>query len=128
MITRQSGCPVIIIGKGHPRPTEEARSLGGSRMIPGHPDCRVIILLLLLAGCSSAQLPGIPGPVTHASGLRVSTFHCDATPPIGHRLVGWSVLLKTVEEPLLLKGIVLDDGRTRYVLAALDWCRLQTGA
>jgi len=36
--------------------------------------------------------------------------------------------MKSVEAPLLLKGLVLDDRRTRYVLVALDWCRLQTGA
>jgi len=36
--------------------------------------------------------------------------------------------MKTVEAPLLLKGVVLSDGNARYVLCALDWCRLQTGA
>ncbi len=82
-------------------------------------------LLLLCLGCSSTEPQrSPPSPQT----LRVASFHCDATPPLGHRLVGWSVPMKSVEEPLLLKGIVLDDGRTRYVLAALDWCRLQTGA
>ncbi len=78
-------------------------------------------LLLLIIGCSSV-------PEGSPATLAVATFQCDATPPIGHRLVGWSVMMKSVEEPLLLKGIVLGDGRTRYVLCALDWCRLQTGA
>lgn len=82
--------------------------------------------LLLLAGCTSAVAPSAPVP--EMRGLRLTTFECDATPPIGHRLVGWSVVAKTIEAPLLLKGVVLQDDRTRYVLAALDWCRIQTGA
>jgi hypothetical protein len=80
----------------------------------------------MLAGCTAAAPSFPPASVPH--GLRLTTFECDATPPIGHRLVGWSVLMKSVEAPLLLKGVVLEDDRTRYVLAALDWCRLQTGA
>lgn len=80
-------------------------------------------ILLLALGCSSGAPPA-PEPPR----LQLAAFSSDATPPIGHRLVGWSVLMKSVEEPLLLKGVVLADGRTRYVLAALDWCRLQTGA
>ncbi len=33
-----------------------------------------------------------------------------------------------VDDPLLAKGIVLDDGTNRYVLCSVDWCLLQTGA
>jgi hypothetical protein len=79
------------------------------------------ILLLALLGCS-------PGASPEATPLTLSTFESDVTPPIGHRLVGWSVLMTSVEEPLLLKGVLLADRRTRYVLCAIDWCRLQTGA
>jgi hypothetical protein len=28
---------------------------------------------------------------------------------------------------LLAKGILLSDGKIRYVLCAVDWCLLQTG-
>ncbi|MEN6493285.1 MAG: hypothetical protein ABFD16_03260 [Thermoguttaceae bacterium] len=56
--------------------------------------------------------------------LRVATFSSDVTPPIdGHPLI-WIVPAKTIETPLLAKGIVLDDGQNRYVLCAVDWCGL----
>ena len=52
--------------------------------------------------------------------LRVATFCCDVTPPLGspirHRP------LATVEHPLLAKGIVLDDGHQRCIVCAVDWC------
>jgi hypothetical protein len=58
------------------------------------------------------------------SSLRVATSRCDVTPPIdGHPLI-WVVPVKEVEDPLLANGIVLDDGRSRYVLGAMDWCVL----
>ncbi|MHC4398795.1 MAG: hypothetical protein ACYTG0_03855 [Planctomycetota bacterium] len=59
-----------------------------------------------------------------AGGLRLATFSCDVTPPPdGHPLI-WITPVKTVETPLLAKGIVLDDGRGRYVVCAVDWCGL----
>ncbi|MBM4017024.1 MAG: hypothetical protein FJ288_01640 [Planctomycetes bacterium] len=73
------------------------------------------------AGCVS------PGPAR--DGLRAAAFECDATPPAGHPACGgWIAPLGEVEAPLLLKGIVLADSRTRYVVASLDWCRLHNGA
>jgi len=60
-------------------------------------------------------LPGTAGP------LRVATFRCDVTPWPGEALV-WTAKLVKVEEPLLAKGIVLEDGTNRYILCALDWC------
>jgi hypothetical protein len=36
--------------------------------------------------------------------------------------------LRTVEEPLLAKGIVLEAAGQRYVLCALDWCELCNGS
>ncbi len=79
-----------------------------------------LALLSFLAGCAS--VPSGPPALSFAH------FESDATPPVGHRFVGWSVLMKGAEAPLLMKGVVLDDGRTRCVLAALDWCRLHGGA
>jgi len=75
----------------------------------------------LAAGCVSAR--------PAAEGLRVAVFECDATPPPGHPACGgWIAPLDEVEAPLLLKGVVLADARTRYVVASLDWCRLHNGA
>jgi len=54
--------------------------------------------------------------------LRLATFQCDVTLPLGDLL--YAKPLATVEHPLLAKGIVLDDGRQRYVLCAVDWCVL----
>ncbi len=52
---------------------------------------------------------------------RVATFRCDITPPLGEPMV-WATKLTKVEQPLLAKGIVLEEGTNRYVLCALDWC------
>jgi hypothetical protein len=57
----------------------------------------------------------------HAAPLRVATLRCDVTPPPGEPLV-WATKLTKIEEPLLAKGIVLEDGTNRMVLCALDWC------
>ena len=78
----------------------------------------VLALSLALASC----FLGTPAEADDDAPLRVATFECDATPPLGF---WWYVQpLKTVEHPLLAKGIVLDDGAHRYVLAAIDWCVL----
>jgi hypothetical protein len=64
-----------------------------------------------------------------ATELRVATFACDVTPPLGHPLCGgWIKALEAVDDPLLAKGIVVGDGANRYVLCSVDWCLLQTGA
>ncbi len=56
--------------------------------------------------------------------LRIATFQSDVTPPIdGHPLI-WVTRVKTVETPLLAKGIVIEDGKKRYVICAVDWCGL----
>lgn len=76
---------------------------------------------LLLAWCPAGRAA--------PAALRVATFTCDVTPPLGHPLCGgWIKPLAAVDEPLLAKGIVLSDGKDRYVLCAVDWCLLQTGA
>jgi hypothetical protein len=66
---------------------------------------------------------GLPLPAAQAAGLRVATFSADVTPPVGQPLVSGD-LLKRVEDPLLAKGIVIEDGPARYVLCAVDWCEL----
>jgi hypothetical protein len=56
--------------------------------------------------------------------VRVATFSCDVTPPIGGQSLIWLAPAKTIEDPLFAKGIVLDDGQKRYVLCAIDFCGL----
>ncbi|MBN1590012.1 MAG: hypothetical protein JW888_10890 [Pirellulales bacterium] len=76
------------------------------------------LLTAILSGllvCTSSQ-----ASADATSAARVATFSCDVTPPLGHRLTVEP--LKSVEHPLAAKGIVLDDGSTRYVLCAIDWC------
>ncbi len=58
------------------------------------------------------------------SRLRVATFCCDVTPPLGQPIYSSYKPLATIEDPLLAKGIVLEDADRRYVLCAVDWCRL----
>jgi len=80
------------------------------------------LLVLLLVGC------GTP-PRGSATPLHIAVFQSDATPPIGHPgCGGWIKPLEKVDTPLLLKGIVLDDRKARYVIAALDWCVLANKA
>ena len=62
-----------------------------------------------------------------AEELRVATFRCDITPPLGQPMFCGDAL-ETVEQPLLAKGIVLEADGRRYVLCALDWCELCNGA
>ena len=61
------------------------------------------------------------GWCTAAPGLRVASFHCDITPPLGQPMV-WATPLVKVEAPLQAKGILLQAGTNRYILCALDWC------
>jgi len=58
-----------------------------------------------------------------APGLRAATFGCDATPSRGEPLI-WTKPLETVLDPLWAKGLVLEQGRRRLVLCAMDWCGL----
>jgi hypothetical protein len=78
----------------------------------------VLAFSLAFASCFLAA----PAEAADAATLRLATFECDATPPVGSWL--YTEPLKTIEHPLLAKGIVLDDGSHRYVLAAIDWCVL----
>jgi hypothetical protein len=79
---------------------------------------------LWLAAATLAAAPaGLLGAET-CSQLRVATFSCDVTPPRGGQPLIWVTPVQTVEDPLLAKGLVLDDGATRCVVCAVDWCGL----
>jgi hypothetical protein len=85
------------------------------------------LLTLILTTISASALAVVAwGEPERAAELRVGTFECDATPPIGHWLYAHPV--KTVEHPLLAKGVVLEQFGRRYVIAAIDWCVLSNGA
>jgi len=75
-----------------------------------------------LFGLLAAMPPAVEA--AEAPPVRVATFSCDVTPPLGGQPIIWVTPLATVEDPLWAKGIVLDDGRGRYVLCAVDWCGL----
>ncbi|MFH1921282.1 MAG: hypothetical protein ABIP48_15555 [Planctomycetota bacterium] len=79
-----------------------------------------VLSLVFLASCFA----GSPMHAAEASPLRVATFQCDVTPPLGEAIYSSYQPLAKVEHPLLAKGIVLDDGRRRYVLCSVDWCEL----
>jgi hypothetical protein len=70
-------------------------------------------LLLIAVTCFAVGVIAAP--------LRVATFRCDATPGPGEPLV-WATKLTKIEDPLLVKGIVLEDGTNRMVLCGIDWC------
>ena len=72
----------------------------------------------LAAGLAAGLASG-----AQASSLRVATFRGDVTPGPGEPLV-WATKLTKVEDPLLAKGIVLEDGTNRMVLCGIDWCLL----
>jgi len=59
----------------------------------------------------------------------MAIFVSDVTPPLGHPLCGgWIKPAAAIGQPLVLKGVVLDGGRERCVLAAMDWCVLSGSA
>jgi hypothetical protein len=85
----------------------------------------VVVSGLVIAGvfvCPSAL------PATGAEpALRVASFRCDVTPPLGAAIYSGYRPLETIEHPLLAKGIVLEDGGQRYVLCSIDWCEVCNG-
>jgi len=81
-------------------------------------------LRLLLAAIAVSFWAGSLVSAEEPAGLRVSTFSCDVTPPVGGHPLIWITPVAEVETPLLAKGIVLDAAGERYVLCAIDWCGL----
>ncbi len=81
---------------------------------------RRIILTLLFA--LLAPLP------LFAATIQVAPFECDVTLPLGQPIYSSFKPLAEIEHPLLAKGVVLDDGKTRCVLCSVDYCELCNGA
>ncbi len=63
----------------------------------------------------------LAGSAFGSAGLKVAAFQADATPDMGEPNI-WVQPATSVMDPLLAKGIVLEDGRHRYVMLAVDWC------
>lgn len=74
-------------------------------------------------GTALSQFPDAAFAATPGTVMRLGTFRCDATPLLGETLV-WDIKLTEILDPLLLKGVVLENNGKRYVLCALDWCLL----
>src|SRR5258708_15384717 len=54
--------------------------------------------------------------------LRLARFDLDASTPIGHPLCGgWIKPADVVDDPLRLRGVVIEGSGSPIVLAALDW-------
>lgn len=80
-------------------------------------------LLMLIVWVSNISLYQA---VCDATQPRLATFVCDATPPLGQPMFSCDPL-KTVEQPLLAKGAIVESDGQRYVLCAIDWCELCNG-
>ncbi|MCC6124054.1 MAG: hypothetical protein IT426_03765 [Pirellulales bacterium] len=82
----------------------------------------------ILSAAGLALQLGIPSfGAEEPAPLRIATFSCDITPSLGQPLIGCDPI-ETIEQPLLAKGLVLDDGARRYVLCAFDWCQASNSA
>ena len=79
--------------------------------------------------CLAALAAGAFARPVAAAPFRLGTFVVDITPKLGSPLCAGAVKpLAGIDDPLLGKGLVLDDGQRRYVLCALDWCELLNGS
>ncbi len=76
--------------------------------------------LVLGAGLGGCQTAGGAG-----GEKKIAVFKCDVTPPLGTPIYSSYKGLEKVETPLLAKGIILEQGGTRFVLCAVDYCELR---
>jgi hypothetical protein len=53
--------------------------------------------------------------------LQAAAFRADVTPAMGEPNI-WVTPAAEVLDPLWAKGVVVQNGRERYVIAAIDWC------
>jgi hypothetical protein len=80
-----------------------------------------------LTAAGAASRPGWGAPAFSAA--KAAVFSCEVTPPVGSPLEECTPPVATsIDVPLLAKGLILDDGRTRYALVAFDYCELRVGA
>ncbi len=71
-----------------------------------------LVLLLLQLHTVTAEVPD----------LQVAVFSTEITPPLNEPVgMGFVPVPRTVEHPLLAKGVVFKQNNRHYVLCALDW-------
>jgi hypothetical protein len=67
----------------------------------------------------------MPTQAHNGVSLRCGSFQVDVSPPVGHSLCGGLVQsARGKRDPLFARGLILDDGRTRVLLCAVDYCCL----
>jgi len=61
--------------------------------------------------------------------MKLAKFKINCTPPTGTP-VGFGIGEKTIglSDPLYLRGIILDDGNTKCIIASMDYCGLMNSA
>lgn len=79
--------------------------------------------------CAFGILTAGPALCDEPPSTRAAAFQADITPPLGSPLCGgWIKPLEAVDDPLLGKGVVLEQAGRRFVLCALDWCEVRNEA
>ena len=82
---------------------------------------RGLASLLLCAAITSTTVQAGDAPA-----IRLATFRCDVTPPVGSPLCGGLVKpVAGVSEPLLALGVVILSAEKPVVLCAVDWCEIR---
>ena len=85
-----------------------------------------------LAAVGSLTLAGAPGcstPLRLGGSLRLATFSCDVTPPLGHPLMGGGIApASAVSDPLHARGLVLLGAGSPIVIVSIEWCEIRNEA
>ena len=111
--TGDSSCPIDPFPEAGPSTENRESIMPGLHLMAS----AAILLLAIFSPFAAAASPS----------MRVTTFRADITPDLGEPMFSCDPL-RTVEQPLLAKGIVLESAGQRYVLCALDWCLLSNSS
>jgi len=87
--------------------------------------------LAATAGCALSAVSPWNRSYAAATGvpLRLATFRCDVTPPLGHSCCGgWITPVTAVDDPLEAIGLVLLGAGPPLVICAVDWTGLCNAA
>jgi hypothetical protein len=81
-------------------------------------------------GTIVAGLGGLAGAqAAVANRYQLATFITEATPPLGHPLMGGGIQpARRIDDPLFVHGLVLLTADQPIVLAAVDWCEIRNDA